>query len=71
MKIFAKKTILFRNRRTGEAFKTSPLAFMDAPEWVADDDIFGWAIKDGSLQAFPAEETKTSKAKRAKTEDGE
>lgn len=74
MKIFSKKLLCFRNRATGELYKTPLLSFSIAPDWIQSDPLYDWAVSEETLQVFPdsvAEETKTTKKAKAKAEAGE
>jgi hypothetical protein len=59
MRIFTKKAFQFKNS-SGEKITTSPLAFQDVPDWVAKNDLFKLAQKDGSAEII--ESSKEEKA---------
>ena len=47
MRIFTKKQ--YELKTQGGVIITRPLSFMDVPEYVKDQLIFQWAVKDGSI----------------------
>ncbi|MDQ0202484.1 2-nitropropane dioxygenase [Pectinatus haikarae] len=51
IKLIAKKKLAFHNpNNREEAYSPEILAFENAPDWIADDPLFGWAKTDGSIE---------------------
>ena len=62
-RVFVKKSFEFvrREKKDGvmvvaESVTTSPLSFVDLPDWVVDDLMFGWARKDGDIEIMQSKE---------------
>lgn len=53
MRIMSRKTLEFTNAEGG-VFRADPLVICDAPDWVARDPLFGWGVKDESIEVLEA-----------------
>jgi len=60
IRVFPRKHFAFVQRsRTDDGkivvagkVETKPLEMIDLPAWVKDDPMFGWAVKDGSIEVL-------------------
>ena len=77
MRIFTKKAFGFVKPDAGhydkiagtivnEMVRTRVLDFCDVPDWVADDDMFKWAVADGDIEVIqtPATVAVSDKGKK-------
>ncbi len=70
IKLIAKKKLAFHNpNNREEIYSPEILAFEDAPDWIADDPLFGWAKADGSIEVSEDTSVASTNTKTDSTAD--
>jgi hypothetical protein len=52
MRILSRKKLEFKIDEKGSAITVEPLVFTEVPESAKLDPLFGWALKDGSIEVI-------------------
>ena len=52
MRILSRKKLEFRTDDEGSAVTVAPLVFTEVPESAKLDPLFGWALRDGSIEVI-------------------
>lgn len=55
-RIFTKKAFKFVNPESGESVTTTPLSFVDVPEWAKEDSMFDWGVSDGDIELIESKQ---------------
>lgn len=60
IKLVAKKKIGFRNPETKEIIVATPYAFETMPDWIKNDPMYSWALKDKTIEVTESTEEKAT-----------